>query len=115
MKSSKLLLLSAALFICFSCSKEDDPKPSNLEETSLSFSSDAQVISPPSGMLSSDDPQAQMAASWIQQANLMSTYLQYIDNKPEGATKSSTRITASNGRSKDSGDFVAYTWSDASS
>ena len=115
MKCSKLLLLSAVLFISFSCSKDDDPKPVNLEETTLSFTADAQVVSPPSGMLTSDDPQAQMAASWIQQANLMGTYLQYMESKPAGATKSSTRITASNGRSKASGDFVAYTWSDASS
>lgn len=111
MKITKLLLLAVAIF-AFSCSK-DEEKPS-LEKKAISLAEGDQVIAAPAALLSSDDPQAQLAAAWIMQANAMSSYLHYF-NMPAGAQKSEAPITASNGRVKDAGDHVTYIWNDAQS
>ncbi|MBT1705969.1 hypothetical protein [Chryseosolibacter indicus] len=112
MKITRFLLLSAVLFFAFSCSDDDEPKSQEqeLEEATLSLNSSSNVITAPSAMLSSDDTYAQMAAAWVQSANAMSQYLEMMVI-PQGATKSSTRITASNGRSAESGEVLTYTWS----
>lgn len=116
MKITRFLLLSAVLFFAFSCSDDDEPTKSQedqekeLEETSLSLAGSANVVSVPSAMLNSDDTYAQMAAAWVQQANAMSTYLNYTQI-PQGATKTS-KITASNGRSNANDAVLTYTWTD---
>lgn len=110
MKTTKLLLLAAAIF-AFSCSKDEEP---SLEQKAISLAEGDQVIVAPPALLSSDDPQAQLAASWIMQANAMSSYLQYF-NMPAGAQKSEAKITASNGRVKGAGDHVTYVWEDENS
>jgi hypothetical protein len=110
MKTSKLLLLAAAIF-AFSCSKDEEP---SLEKRAISLAESDQVIPAPSALLTSDDPYAQMAAGWIMQANAMSSYLYFLE-MPSGAQKSEARITASNGRVKDAGDHVTYIWTDQQS
>ncbi|HEX7015072.1 MAG TPA: hypothetical protein VF191_06130 [Cyclobacteriaceae bacterium] len=107
MKTTKLLLLAAAIF-AFSCSKDEEP---SLEKRAISLAEGDQVITAPTALLTSDDPYAQTAAGWIMQANAMSSYLQFF-NMPPGAQKSEARITASNGRVKDAGDYVTYLWTD---
>jgi len=114
MKLSKLLVIVLIAFT-FACSGDDDePKPQNLEQATLSLSADADVVvSAPSGMAASDDPNAQQAMLWIQQVNAITSSFQYLQ-KPSGATKSDSRITASNGRTHATGDYVTYIWNDAS-
>lgn len=115
MKTLKTLLLFGSLLFCAACSKDDDAEPSssNLDNVSLSLaSSNSEVVSAPSSMTSSSDPQAQMAAAWVTSVNGITGYLSYL-KAPSNAKKSSTRITATNGRVADAGDVVVYTWADA--
>lgn len=107
MKITKFLLLVVAVF-AFSCSKDDDP---GLEEKTLSLAGSSEVVVAPTAMQASQDPQAQQAVEWIASANAMTQYLGYL-KAPAGASKSSERITASNGRVKTTGDVVVYTWHD---
>lgn len=114
MKITRILLFSILTAVAFSCSEDDDAKSSSsdLEKASLSFAGDAKVIAPPSAMASSEDTYAMMANSYITQANLMTNYLSYF-TPPSGATKSSTAITASNGRvAAAQTEYLVYTWSD---
>jgi hypothetical protein len=111
MKITKLLLLLLAVF-AFSCSDDDD-EPA-LEKKTLSFAEKTEVISAPAAMQASVDPMAEMAVNWITTANAMTGALAYMQI-PEGASKSSAQITASNGRVKDDGDYVVYTWHDEQS
>jgi len=113
MKMTKFLLLAVALF-AFACSDDDKDTSSSLESQTLSLSSNTQVLTAPSAMQSSNDDHAQMAVGYITMANAMSTYLGYI-KAPEGSVKSTTAITAANGRVAAEGDVVVYTWSDANS
>lgn len=107
MKITKLLLLLVAA-LAFACSDDDDDQ-SSLENQTLSFASNEQVIAAPTAMQSSENQEAQTALYWIENANAMSLYLSYMQ-VPSGATKSNDRITASNGRVNASGDVVVYTW-----
>ncbi|HEY9009041.1 hypothetical protein [Ohtaekwangia sp.] len=114
MKITKYLLLLAVALFAFACSHDDKDSSSSLEKQTISLSSQSQVITAPSAMQSSSDDHAQMAVSYITMANAMNTYLGYF-KAPEGAVKSTTAITAANGRVAASGDVVVYTWSDANS
>jgi hypothetical protein len=113
MKTPRALFLLGIALFAVSCSKDDDAKPS-LEEATLSLTSNNQVITAPAAMASSEDPYAQMAAGYVGIANSMSAYLSYF-NKPNGAVKSTTKITAANGRTAEAGDVIVYTWTDANS
>jgi hypothetical protein len=110
MKITKALLLSAAVFAA-ACSDDDDKK-SSLETAKLSFSENQTVIEAPAGLQNSEDTYAQIANSYIQMANGLTSYMGYMQ-APQGAVKSKTRITAANGRTKETGDVLVYTWSDA--
>jgi hypothetical protein len=109
MKITKALLLSAAI-IASACSDDDDKK-SSLENAKLSFAQDATVIEAPAGLQNSSDEHAQMANQWVMLANGMTQYFSFMQF-PEGASKSNTRITAANGRTKQTGDVLVYIWSD---
>jgi hypothetical protein len=111
MKITKALLLSAAL-IAAACNDDDDK--SSLETAKLSLSTNTTVIEAPAAMQSSENSYAQMANSWVQVANGMTQYLSYLE-LPEGAAKSTNRITASNARVKETGDVLVYTWTDEQS
>jgi hypothetical protein len=113
MKMTKFLLLAIALF-AFSCSDDDEKASSSLENQALSLTESSTVIVAPSAMQASDDSYAQTAVSYISMANAMSGYLSYF-KIPEGSVKSSSRITAANGRAQNTGDVVVYTWHDANS
>jgi hypothetical protein len=110
MKITKLLLL-IAVFFAFSCSKDEEP---GLDKKAISLMEGNQIIAAPPALLASDDPQAQLAASWIVSANAMSSYLYYF-NIPAGTQQSGSKITAPNGRMKDAGDYVTYIWEDENS
>jgi hypothetical protein len=110
MKPTRVLLLIVAT-LAFSCSKDDDAKP-KLESTGLSFSGETQLIKAPSAMLNSSDPYAQLASSWIEAVNGIGAFTTYFKT-PSGATKTSSKITASNGRVAAPGDYVVYTWTDS--
>lgn len=113
MKPSKVLLLIGAILV-FSCSKDDDPEPS-LESAEISFAGNTQVIVAPPALTTSSDPYAQMAAAWIESVNSVGEFTTFFE-KPDGATKSTTRITASNGRTAaTSEEFLVYTWTDQQS
>jgi hypothetical protein len=113
MKTPRALFLLGIALFAVSCSKDDDAKPS-LEEATLSLTSNAQVVTAPSAMLSSQNTYALEAAGNIAIANSMSAYLAYF-NKPTGAVKSTTKITAANGRTAEAGDVIVYTWTEANS
>jgi hypothetical protein len=107
----KFLLLSVALFI-LSCSKDDDPTP--LQSTPISIVQNNQVIEPPAALLSSTNDYAEMVVEYIESANALSGFTSFF-TIPTGAAKSTTKITASNGRIDATGDFVVYEWSDSQS
>lgn len=108
MKITKLLLLLLAVF-AFSCSDDDD-EPA-LEKKTLSFAEKTEVVSAPTAMQASVDPMAEMAVNWIATLNAMTSATANM-HIPEGASKSSAQITADNGRVKEDGDYVVYTWHD---
>jgi hypothetical protein len=108
MKITKFLLLVVAA-LAFACSK-DDEKPA-LEKQTLSLAGNAEVITAPTAMQTSDSPQAQEALEVISSVNQMTQYLGML-KAPAGASKSSERITPSNGRVNASGDVVVYIWED---
>src|SRR5690606_38914961 len=104
MNLTKVFLIGLAIFAA-SCSSDDDAEP-KIGKKKLSFL-EADPITPPSSLMNSDNVHAQTAAGWISSANIMSAYAGFFET-PAGATKSSTRITASNGRVNATGDFVTY-------
>ena len=114
MKFSKILMSLVFVFVVFSCSKNSDPAPSSsLETASISFSGETKIAQVPTAMASSQDSYAQMTAGYVTSINAITGYLTYF-TPPAGATKSSTAITASNGRvSSTQKDYLVYTWSDA--
>jgi hypothetical protein len=108
MKITRILSLIAVMAVAFSCSKDDDAKPS-LEEAAKS-ASQQNLIQVPTAMQNSQDPNAIEVASYVSMANLNFALLQV----PAGATKSSTKITAANGRTRSSQEtYLVYTWTDA--
>ena len=111
MKITKALLLSAAVFAAACSDDDDNNKKSNLENAKISFGSQNSVIEAPEGLQNSEDPQAQIANSYVQLANGLTQYVGLMQ-APQGAAKSKTRITAANGRVKETGDVLVYTWSD---
>lgn len=115
MRALIIYLLFLTTFFSVSCSKKDDAKPSSpsLDKVSLSLTSNSQVVEAPAGMKTSTDTQAKMASSWIGSVNEISNFFKYM-KAPSSATKSSTRIVASNARVNTAGDVVVYTWSDGS-
>ncbi len=113
MKMTKFLLLAVAFF-AFSCSSDDDEASSSLENQALSLTESNNVIVAPSALQTSEDENAKMVVGYIGMANQMSSYLSYM-KVPDGAVKSTTRITASNGRVDATGDVVVYVWSDTQS
>jgi len=112
MKITKLLLFLLTC-LAFSCSDDDDDKGGKpaIDKKPLSLTEKNKVIQAPTALLNSNDPQAQMAAAWIQQANAMGGYFSFFD-VPQGTAKSTTRIQASNGRVRDNGDYEVYVWTD---
>ncbi|HYC84105.1 MAG TPA: hypothetical protein VEB86_02740 [Chryseosolibacter sp.] len=112
MKITRLLLMALAVF-AFSCS-DDEPEPS-LESAELSLTGSAQLVVAPAALTTSSDPYAQMAAGWIESINAISQYTLMFET-PAGATKSTTKITATNGRpAGTTGEYLVYTWSDQQS
>lgn len=114
MKIKQFLLLGIALF-AVSCSK-DDPEPVlDKDSVTLSLAEEATVIEPPAAMAASDNQYAQEAVGYIQLVNGIAEYLNFIELIPNNAEKSTTKITASNGRVKAPGQVVTYTWTDVQS
>jgi hypothetical protein len=103
----KCLLLFVGLF-AFSCSKDQDPSPA-LESITPIFAQSSAGFHPPSAMTSSHDDYARLAVGYINAANAITSYSSYFQI-PAGATKTTTKITATNGRINNSEDFVAYEW-----
>ncbi|KAJ1500677.1 hypothetical protein HMI54_010632, partial [Coelomomyces lativittatus] len=72
MKITKALLFMAMLAVAFSCSKDDDdPKPTSLEQATIGFSKDQPIVTAPTAMAQSSDPNAQIATSYINSVNAM--------------------------------------------
>lgn len=114
MKVIKILFIGALLSIAFACSDDDDNKPTSLESAKLSFQNQDNRISPPSGLRSSENEYAQMAVGYIEMANSIGVYTEFM-NVPNGATKTSTPITAANGRvGSTQTEYLVYIWSDES-
>jgi hypothetical protein len=107
----KLLLFVVALF-AFSCSKDEDPAPT-LETVTLSLAQDQGITAPPA-MATSSNQYAQEAYGYIEMANLFENYSDLF-KIPDGATKLTTKITATNGRINNTGDYVTYEWTDTGS
>jgi hypothetical protein len=106
----KILSLIMVMGVAVSCSKDDEDPAPNLENVSVSLKGQAEVVTVPSAMLTSEDPNAQMAASYVEMANSIGENLAMF-TPPSGATKSTTAITAVNGRTKE-GAVLVYTWTD---
>lgn len=112
MKVIKGLFMGALLSIAFACSDDDDNGPTSLESAKLSFQNADNRISPPAGLRSSENEYAQMALGYIEMANSIGVYAEFM-NVPNGATKTSTPITAANGRvSSTQTEYLVYIWSD---
>lgn len=110
MKITKILSLIALMAVAISCSKDDEPAP-QIENASLSFSQDQEILVVPDRLLESTDPNAMLAVSMIQMANDMSSSIALFE-PPAGATRSTELITPANGRtSAEKG--VVYIWTDA--
>lgn len=112
MKTTKFALFLAVIFFAASCKKDEVKPTSTLDNASLSLASQSQVVTPPTGLSNSTDEHAEMAAGWIQSINTISSYSDYM-KPPPGAAKSSTKITAKNGRVATAGDFETWTWTDS--
>jgi hypothetical protein len=111
MKITRILSLIAVTAIAFSCSKDDDAKPS-LEEAKISIAGNQQVIETPAALLSNENEYAQMVAEAIMEANALSTNLALF-TPPAGATKSTEIIVPANGRAAATqGEALVYIWSD---
>ena len=112
MKRLQYLLMLLAV-VAFSCSKDEDAEPSaeDLDEVQLSLSTDEQLIEVPEALLQTQNEYTQMAAMWISMANNISSYVSIFQNIPEGAEKSSTPITPSNGRvAAAAKSYLVYHW-----
>ncbi|HYF66504.1 MAG TPA: hypothetical protein VD884_00145 [Ohtaekwangia sp.] len=112
MKLTKVFLIGLAIFAAACSSDDDDAKP-NLGKKKLSLL-EAEPITPPSALANSENPHAQAIVQLIAETNIMSMYAPLFET-PAGATKSSSKITASNGRVNDTGDFETYIWEDEDS
>lgn len=103
------LLLLAGVFA--SCSSDDDAKPS-VENAKFSFSGTAKAVEAPSALATKDDPYAQQTVGYIEMVNSMATFISAFE-PPSGATKTSTEISAPNGRvNGTASSVVVWTWSD---
>lgn len=111
MKLVKLFFLISLSFFTFSCSEDDEPEVSELEDIRLSFAERGEVIELPAGLINSSDPYAQTAYSHALSANLMTAYFSFFAF-PDGATKTTNRIVAANARTSAAGEYLVYTWSD---
>jgi hypothetical protein len=111
---TRIVLFGALFAMAFSCSEDDDATSSDatLEKASLSFAGETKAITPPAAMASSQDEHAMIANGYIASANAMTSVLSYF-TPPSGATRSSTKITAANGREAATAtEYLVYTWSD---
>jgi hypothetical protein len=109
LRSATLIALMA---VSFSCSDDDKEPQPNIEDAALSLAESSEVLEVPEALLTSDDPNAQLAASWIEMANGLSANLAMF-TPPANAARSTDLITPVNGRvASNSG--VVYTWSDPS-
>jgi hypothetical protein len=109
MKLSKLLFVF--LMAAVACSKKDDSAPA-LQNAKVTTT----AVQAPSGLTTaaSTNVNAQQAADYIALANGMSSYTSLFAVPASGATKSSTAITASNGRvAAVASTTETYIWSDS--
>lgn len=111
MKTTKIALLIAVIFFAASCKKDEVKPTSSLDNASLSLASQSEIVTPPTGLSNSTDSHAELAASWIESINQMTSYTAYM-KPPSGAVKSTTKITAKNGRVATAGDSETWTWTD---
>jgi hypothetical protein len=115
-KINKILLMIAFSAVLFSCSKDDDPAPAkSLEDVSLSLAASGSTapVEAPAAMAKSTDDHAMIANSYVTSVNAITGYMSYF-KAPQGSVKSSTRITAKNGRvAATKTDYLVYTWTDA--
>ncbi|HYF66505.1 MAG TPA: hypothetical protein VD884_00150 [Ohtaekwangia sp.] len=112
MKLTKVFLIGLAIFAA-ACSNDDDDAKPQLVKQKLSLL-EANPITPPTAMANSENPHAQIATTLVSSANIMSPYAPYFET-PARATKSISKITESNGRLNDTGDFTTYIWEDDNS
>jgi len=108
MKLSKLLFVF--LMAAVACSKKEEPAPA-LQNTKVTTT----TVQAPAALTTAakTDTYAQEAAAYIDLANTMSSYTSLLAVPASGATKSSTVITASNGRvAAVASTTETYTWSD---
>ncbi len=109
MKTHKLFLVILA--IATACSKSDSPAPA-LESTKITTT----TITTPAALSTSSNSNAQEVAYFIQNVNEITNYTALFSVATSGATKSSTKITASNGRVANAASTtVTYTWTDQTS
>src|SRR5690606_25691655 len=98
--------------VAVSCSKDDDPKPVDVEDAQLSFTTQEEIIQLPdafSNLEGTDNEQA-IAVVWAtSMVNLMTTNFGYFE-PPAGAQKSTDLITVSTGRTAARKGVVWY-WS----
>jgi hypothetical protein len=108
MKLSKILFVF--LMAAVACSKKDDSAPA-LQNAKVTTT----TVQAPAGLTTAANTNvyAQQAADYIALANGMTSYTSYFKVPASGATKSSTVITASNGRvAATASTTETYIWSD---
>ena len=108
------LLNGLAILALFSCSNDDDVKPTDsLENARLSFADKTEIVEVPTELKNSSNIYAQQAAGYIQEINSMGTYTSNF-LPPSGAVKTSSPVTASNGRvARTNKEYLVYTWEDS--
>ncbi|SRR5690606_5264062 len=109
MKTLKFTLYLLGMVILFSaCSKDEDPGPAAQSGNKVGlFSGDVRPIAPPENMKKSDDPKAIEAVGILEDANEFRDLDGFFE-VPEGATKRSGPVTASNARIANT--YTVYEW-----
>lgn len=108
----KFFCLLALTSLLMSCGGDDDDvsPTDDLAQAKLSFTDDTTPIEVPAAMTQSTDEVAAEASGFVNLANAISQYIT-VFQPPAGATKSSTPVTASNGRiAQTQEEYLVYTW-----
>lgn len=102
------IFLFGILFLLAACSKDEDPQPAVKGNQVGLFAEDARPITVPEAMLESNDPYAMQANLYLTLSTVFTSYAQYFE-VPEGATKRSQPITATNAKMAASG-YTVWEW-----
>jgi hypothetical protein len=109
MKKISVLVLLVAL-IASSCNKEEVNPLKELENLQFKVLTEENVVEIPQTLINSTNEYAAQAASWILMANTIRNAYSGFYIIPQGATKTTTPINASNAKIAGSTQYLVYSW-----